>query len=142
MSEMTNRAIVESYARAAERNDFAEADQFLADDVLEEYPQSGERIRGKANRRAVIENYPGRESASASGDAGMGLRLLQITGSGDDYTAVGIVTYPNGERWHMVSLVGLRGGKIAKITSFFAAPFEAPAWRAPYLEKVPAAGRA
>ena len=138
MSEMTNRAIVESYARAAERNDFGEADRFLADDVLEEYPQSGERIRGKANRRALFENYPGRESASGSTNAGLNLKVLQISGSGEEYTAVGIVTYPNGERWHMVSLVALRGGKIAKITSFFAAPFEAPAWRERYVEKVPA----
>ena len=32
-------------------------------------------------------------------------------------------------------------GKIARITSYFAAPFEAPAWRAPYVEKAPAEAR-
>jgi len=137
MSDNTNRAIVESYARAGESNDLDEMEKHLADDVLEEYPQSGERFRGKANRRKVFENYPGREA----GGGNLNLKVLQINGSGDEYTAVGIVTYPNGERWHMVSLIGLRGGKIAKITSFFAAPFEAPAWRQPYLDKVPVASR-
>jgi hypothetical protein len=32
-------------------------------------------------------------------------------------------------------LIELRDGKIRKMTSFFAAPFEAPAWRASYVEK-------
>jgi len=45
------------------------------------------------------------------------------------------VTYPNGETWHIVSLIEFRDGKISKITSYFGAPFEAPAWRAPYVEK-------
>jgi len=29
------------------------------DDYVEEYPQSGERIRGKQTARTVNENYPG-----------------------------------------------------------------------------------
>ena len=47
---------------------------------------------------------------------------------------VGQITYPNGETWHAVSLITLRDGKISKITDYFGAPFEAPAWRAPYVE--------
>ena len=31
----------------------------MHDDYVEEYPQSGERIRGKQNVRSVYENYPG-----------------------------------------------------------------------------------
>ena len=55
-------------------------------------------------------------------------------GAGDQFTATGQVKYPNGETWHLVSLIELRDGKIAKITDYFGAPFEAPAWRAPYVK--------
>jgi hypothetical protein len=40
-------------------------------------------------------------------------------------------------------VVEFRDGKIARMTDYFAAPFEAPAWRAPYVEvKRKAAGTA
>ena len=34
-------------------------DDLMHDDYVEEYPQSGERIRGKDNARTIYENYPG-----------------------------------------------------------------------------------
>lgn len=40
----------------------------------------------------------------------------------------------------MIQIVELRQGKIAKTTSWFAAPFEAPAWRAQFVERFPALG--
>ena len=58
-----------------------------------------------------------------------------IIGAGDRFAVAGQITYPNGETWHIVSLIELRDGKIAKITDYFGAPFEAPAWREPYVEK-------
>jgi len=35
----------------------------------------------------------------------------------------------------MIAIVELRGGKIAKMTTWYAAPFEAPDWRAPFVER-------
>ena len=102
------------------------------DETIEEYPQSGERIRGKTNLRAIIDNYPGRRE----NDFRIG--TAEITGNGDDFVARGSITYPNGETWHAVMLITVRDGKIAKITSYFAAPFEAPAWRAKWVERVEA----
>ena len=54
-----NRATVEQFIQAMMTNDVEAQDRLLSDDFVEEYPQSGERIRGKDNRRAIIENYPG-----------------------------------------------------------------------------------
>lgn len=142
MNEQSNRAAIEKYLRALERNDFTDQDGLLTDDVVEDYPQSGERIRGKANRRAIFENYPGRKAAAASTNGGMGGKVLSISGGGDEYTVVGLVNYPNGETWHMVALLHFNAGKIDRIKSFFAAPFEAPAWRQPYVEREPVAARA
>jgi ketosteroid isomerase-like protein len=128
-----NRKTVEQFLQAMATNDWEAQDRLLADDFVEEYPQSGERIRGKANRRAIIENYPRGEprDVNASGPAP---KLPVIAGNGDHFTATGQVKYPNGETWHVVSLVEIRDGKIARMTDYFAAPFEAPAWRAPYVE--------
>lgn len=129
-----NRTTVEQYLGAMMKNDVEAQERLLSDDFVEEYPQSGEVIRGKDNRRAIMENYPGGmpREASASGE---GPKPPVLTGAGDNFTASGEITYPNGETWQVVSLIELRGGKISKMTSYFAAPFEAPAWRAPYVEK-------
>jgi len=89
---------------------------------------------GKENRRAIIENYPGGTPRETS-ETGPSPKPPAITGAGDRFTAAGQITYPNGETWQVVSLIELRDGKINKITTYFAAPFEAPAWRAPYVEK-------
>ena len=135
-----NRSIIERFAQAIGANDTEAQDRLLADDIVETYPQSGEIIRGKANRRGIIENYPGgtpRETSEASSSA----PAFEITGAGDQFTAVSQITYPNGETWRYIGLIQVRDGKIARITSYFAAPFEAPAWRAPYVEKAPAEAR-
>ena len=134
-----NRATVEQFIQAMMANDIEAQDRLLSDDFVEEYPQSGERIRGKDNRRAIIENYPGgtpRDTTKASESSPI---PDVIIGAGDRFAVAGQITYPNGETWHAVSLIELRDGKISKITDYFAAPFEAPAWRAPYVEKEPTA---
>lgn len=135
-----NRATVEKFIQAMATRDWEAQDRLISDDFVEEYPQSGEVIRGKENRRAIIENYPGGEprETSASGPAP---KPPVIAGAGDYFTAVGQVKYPNGETWHIITLVEFRDGKIARMTDYFGAPFEAPAWRAPYVEKVAAAAR-
>lgn len=135
-----NRTIIERFAQAIGANDTEAQDRLLADDIVETYPQSGEIIRGKANRRGIIENYPGGTPRETS-KAGSSEPAFEITGAGGQFTAVSQITYPNGETWRYIGLIQVRDGKIARITSYFAAPFEAPAWRAPYVEKAPAEAR-
>jgi ketosteroid isomerase-like protein len=132
-----NRAIVERFINAMAANDIEAQERLLADDVIEEYPQSGEVIHGKQNRRSIMENYPGGtpQVREAKTQPGSGTRTAsKISGGGAEYTAAGQVTYPNGETWHVIALFELRDGKISKMTTYFGAPFEAPAWRAPFVE--------
>jgi ketosteroid isomerase-like protein len=129
-----NRTIVEQFLSAMATNDFEAQERLLSDDIVEEYPQSGEVIRGKDNRRAIMENYPGGTPRETSA-TGPSPKPPVVTGADDRYTAAGQITYPNGETWQVVSLIELTHGKVSKMTSYFAAPFEAPAWRAPYVEK-------
>ena len=150
MAELTNREVVEHFIEAMNASDLDRAEQYLAEDLVEDYPQSGERIRGRANRRAVVENYPGRaERDFAPGKYGAlvgddqwvmtpSMSLVRLNGSGERYTATGQITYPNRETWHVIQLIELRGGKIAKMITYFAAPFEPAAYRAKFVERMPA----
>ena len=144
MAELAGREVVERFARAIEAKDFLAQEELLADDYFDEMPQSGERTRGKANRLAIATNYPGGvgtvEGSRLFGAEDKWLltpsfNVMRIEGSGDVYTYVGTVRYSNGETWQIISIAELRDGKIARTTTWYAAPFEAPEWRAPYVER-------
>jgi hypothetical protein len=149
VAELTNREVLERFIESMNAADFDRADLCLADDVVEDYPQSRERIRGRVNRRAVVENYPGRterdfvpgKSGAIVGDDQWvmtpAMSLLRLNGSGERFTATGELIYPNGEKWHVVQLFELHGGKIAKMTTFFAPPFEPAPYRAKFVERMP-----
>ncbi len=151
MAEPSGRTVVERYTRALQDKDFTAQEALLADDFIDEMPQSGERVRGKANWLAISRSYPGGVGTiDPSGTRLHGAEdhwvltptfaPLRIEGSGDVYTYVGTVTYTNGETWQMVQIVELRHGKIAKTTTWYAAPFKAPEWRASFVERFPALG--
>jgi hypothetical protein len=145
-----NRQVVERFMRAVADDDFDTQDALIHDDYIQDYPQSGERIRGRANHRAVIENYPGRVETGMkpSIDRIVGMddkfimspfpawNMIHLVGSGDDYHATGTVRYPDGKTWHVVILVTLREGKVWREVDYFAEPFEAPGWRTQYVEGI------
>jgi ketosteroid isomerase-like protein len=146
--EPSGREIVERFARAVEEKDLDTQESLLADDVVQDMPQSGERIRGKANWLAVARNYPGGVGTVAPGSGRLigaedqwlltpTFSVMRIEGSGNVYTYAGTITYSNGETWHMVWIVELQDGKIARAETWYAAPFEAPAWRAQWAETIP-----
>ena len=149
MAELTNREVVERFMQSQSARDLDLQDQWLAEDIVEDYPQSGERMRGRANRRATIEKYPGRaerEFGPGTGRVVGGedqwvltpqLSLMKVKGSGDHFTGVGMITYPNGESWHIVQLIEVHNGKISRLITYFAAPFEPAAWRAQWVERMP-----
>ena len=152
MAEPSGRTVVERYARAIQDKDFDAQATLLTDDFIDEMPQSGERTRGKANYLALVRNYPGGvgtvepRSARLVGAEDRWVLTpmftqLRIEGSGDVYTYVASVRYPNGDTWQMIAIIELRNGKVAKSTTWYAAPFDAPEWRAPYVERfTPEAG--
>ena len=107
-------------------------------DVVVEYPQSGERITGRQNNLAVLQNYPGLPSATVRAMHGAEDKWvltpswtpLRITGTGDRYAVEGSLAYPNGEVWSFVDVIELRNDRVMKVTEYFAAPFPAAEWRA------------
>lgn len=146
MAGLSNREVAERFARALSENDLDTQDALVADDFTMYYPQSGELIRGRANRRATIENYPGAEGGLkpklgeviGSDDRWVttpSWTVVHLSGSGDEFVLTGTMEYPNGETWHAVDLLTIRDGKIHREVSYFAPPFEAPAWRSEYVER-------
>lgn len=142
------REVIERYARALREWDIDAANQILADDVVEVYPQSGERIVGLENWLTILRHWPEQEKMRSEIDRVVGSEdrwvmgptwaVTHIVGTGDDFWATGHVTYPDGSRWHLVQLLHVRDGRIDRMTSYFAEPFPPAEWRKPFVEQMPA----
>ncbi len=140
-----NRELIQRFTDAQLRKDREAGAQLLHPEYVLSWPQSGETIRGASNWRAIFENYPGDERVGLRIDRTIGsedrwamtpsFTFTRLTGSGDTYTQEGTVQYPNGEMWHYVAILEIRDGKIWRETNYFAAPFEAPEWRTPWVER-------
>jgi hypothetical protein len=63
--------------------------------------------------------------------------IHRVVGSGDYWFADGTSLYPDGSTWFLSVLIQLRDGKVYRETCYFAPPFEAPAWRAAWVERMP-----
>ncbi len=143
MTEPDHQGILAGLADVIATHDWNRLGDYVGDDVIWEYPQSGERFRGLANMRAQFENYPALEPGNTELEEVIGgttyaltptYMLVAVDGSGDRGTSINRVRYPDGSRWWAVNLYRLRDGKVAHSRSFFAPDFEPPDWRAPFRE--------
>ena len=94
------------------------------EDYVMEMPQSGERIRGRDNMRAFQEAYPNPPTVQ--------LRRVLVR---DGLWVVEATSDYSGRIYQVVLIVELRDGRIFRETRYYADPFEAPAWRAPWVER-------
>jgi len=125
MSEPDNRRIVEQFWAAVNAKDWDAHDRLVDDDYVQEWPQSGERIRGKANSRAIKDNYP----------TGRTPTLRRITGAADVWIIETTIDYGS-EVAQGIHVLELKQGKVRRETDYFSQPFEAPAWRAQWVERM------
>lgn len=141
-----SRELVERWAKALGSMQVEQVEALVHDDIIDFYPQSGERVVGKDNLRAIRTNYPGAADNPLHGELqavvgaddawvmGPSFNITHITGSGDSFAIAGTVTYPDATVWHVAQLVQVKDGKIWRLTSYFAPPFDPPAWRAQWVE--------
>ena len=61
MPEHSNEEIVRRYWTAHAAHDHKTVSELRHPDWIAEWPQSRERVRGDANDRAIMDNYPGGE---------------------------------------------------------------------------------
>lgn len=126
MTDSTNRRTIERLIEAINARNLAELEKVFAEDVVLEFPQSGERIRGEKNRREVYARFPSLPRITP--------RRLQ--GSGDLWTFEATLDYGDGEPYLCAFLFELRDGLIVKEVAYWSKPFPAPAWRAPWVEPI------
>jgi hypothetical protein len=114
-----------------------ELSEMAADDMVQEWPQSGERIRGRDNIIAVNESYEGATGTAPS------MTLRRIVKPGQAWVVEGTIDYGDGTPVSVVSILETDAdGKIARATDYFANPFEAPEWRRKWVERMePVAAR-
>ena len=102
------------------------------EDYLVEFPQSGERLT-RDGLRKLQEQFPGGAPR---------IRLRRLTGSGDAWVGQSVVEYTDSKVLHGVSIIEFRDGKMWRETRYWGEPFEAPAWRSAFVERIeePVAG--
>lgn len=128
IGDVEKRAIITRLYQALEAGDFDGATAEIAEDFVQEWPQSGERISGRDHCTVVWRNYPG----------GMPVMTIRsIRGSGDLWVVESSIAYAAG-RSLAVSLLEFRDGLLSREVDYFAEPFEAPAWRAAWVTVDPA----
>jgi hypothetical protein len=150
MADRGGRQIFERFVAALAKGDFVELEDLLHPEYVEYFPQSGERLRGFAAFRAMLERFPGGLRADV-GLAGAkpvvlgdeerwvltpGYTVVPLAGPGT-YTGTVRVRYPDDSIWHVVALFELRDGRIWKRTTYFAPEFEPPEWRRDLVDVLP-----
>ncbi|HEV2006748.1 MAG TPA: hypothetical protein VGQ85_09060, partial [Candidatus Limnocylindrales bacterium] len=106
------------------------------------WPQSGEQVHSSEAFAEIVQHYPGGPArteitrvvgAEDRWVVTAGNTVLRLAGSGDFWWSEWRVTYPDGAVYLCVDLLELRDARIYRETVYWAAPFEAPNWRSPWV---------
>jgi ketosteroid isomerase-like protein len=119
------RAALNQHWAASDANDFETEHRIYQEDAVLDYPQSGERTRGRRNIQGQRASQPSNKRFS----------VQRIIGGGDLWVTELILTY-DGKPSYTVSIMEFRGDLVARETQYFADPFVAPAWRAQWVERI------
>src|ERR1700684_900061 len=120
------RAALDQHWAASDANDFETEHLIYHDDAVLEYPQSGERTRGRSNIQGQRASQPSKKRFT----------IRRIVGSGDLWVTEFVLTYDN-KPSYTVSIMEFSGVQVVRETQYFADPFPAPAFRAQWVERMP-----
>jgi hypothetical protein len=118
-------AALDRYWKATADLDLDKAHEIYHDDVIVEFPQSGERIFGERNLYELRAHYP----------AKLSFKILRTSGEGNLWITELIITY-DGRPVNVVSIMEFKDGKIVHETHYYADPFEPPEWRFQWVKKM------
>ena len=125
MENRTVRAALDAHWAASDANDFELEHAIYREDAVLEYPQSGERIRGRRNIQASRVAQPSAKRFT----------VRRIVGVGDLWVTEFILAY-DGRPSYSVSVMEFLDGKVARETQYFADPFEPGSSRARWAERM------
>jgi ketosteroid isomerase-like protein len=124
MEDHEVRAALDRHWAASDANDLEAEHQIYREDAVLDYPQSGERIRGRQ----------GIQASRAAQPAEKRFTVRRIIGSGDLWVTEYVITY-DGRPSHTVSIMEFLDGKVARETQYFADPFQPGPSRAQWVER-------
>jgi SnoaL-like domain len=119
------RAALNRHWAASDADDFDAEHAIYHDDAILEYPQSGERIRGRRNIQITRTIQPNKKRFS----------IRRIIGGGELWITEYVLTY-DAKPYHTVSIMQFSGGKVIRETQYFADPFKASEARASWVEPI------
>jgi SnoaL-like protein len=120
------RAIEAHYATAPDPKTVPQSSELYTDDAVLEFPQGGERIRGKANIIAFRTAYP----------AKVDFDLRRTVGTRGLWVNEGVIRYDGEKPTHFVGIMEFRGDKVFRETIYFGEPWTPPAWRSQWVELI------
>lgn len=120
------RERIRRHWEASERGDIDAEHEIYAEDAVLEYPQSGERFRGRSTIAAQRGGHPAERHFT----------IRRITGGGSLWVSECVITY-DGVPTYSVSVMEFADGMVTHETQYFADPFAAPASRAALADPIP-----
>lgn len=125
MEDGTIRAALDLHWAASDASDFEAEHRIYREDAVLEYPQSGERIRGRHNIQASRFAQPNNKRFT----------VRRIVGAADLWVTEFVLTY-DGKPSYTVSIMEFKDGKVARETQYFADAFEPGASRTQWVERM------
>ncbi len=125
MGDDDARSALQRHWAASDANDFEAEHEIYADHAVLEYPQSGERIRGRQAIQASRMAQPNQKRFT----------LRRIVGAGDIWVTEYVLSY-DGRPSFTVSIMEFEGGKVVRETQYFSDPFEPGPSRAAWVEPI------
>ena len=127
LEEAAIREMLNAHWQASAAGDLEAEHSIYAEDAICDYPQSGERILGRRNLQALRAHHPGKPS---------GFKVRRLLGTRHVWITEYTITYQ--ERLAFtVSIMEFQERQVVHETQYFADPFEAPAWRSPWVQRMP-----
>ena len=123
MDDQTKLALLQRHWDASDANDFEAEHDIYCEDAVLDYPQSGERIRGRRQIQSSRAAQPNRKRFT----------VRRIIGERDLWITEYILTYDERPSY-TVSIMEFVDGKVAHETQYFGDPFEPGPSRAQWVE--------
>jgi hypothetical protein len=125
MDDRAMRAALQRHWDASDAGDFEAEHDIYREDAALDYPQSGERIRGRHKIQESRYVQPNRKSFA----------VRRIVGSGDLWISEFTLTYDGKPSW-VVSIMEFHDGLVVHETQYFADRFDPGASRAHLVERI------
>ena len=125
MDDRAIRAALDRHWAASDANDFDAEHDIYQEDAILEYPQSGERIRGRRHIQSSRTAQPNRKHFA----------VRRIIGTDNLWVTEYVLTY-NGRPSFTVSIMEFLDGKVVRETQYFGEPFEPGPSRAQWVERM------